>query len=93
MGDFTDVEVVEMHVGLGDSLKIDDPILTLETEKAAMDIPSPSAGKVIKVYVQNGDKINQGDDLCLIEFKESKKPEAKEKEIKKTETKEEPQEA
>ncbi len=93
MGDFNDVEVVEMHVGLGDSLKIEDPILTLETEKAAMDIPSPSAGKVIEVYVQNGDKINQGDDLCLIELEESKKSEVKEKETKKTETKEEPKEA
>jgi len=82
-----------MHVSPGDSLKIDDPILTLETEKAAMDIPSPSAGKVIEVHVQNGDKINQGDDLCLIELRESKKPELKDEEITKTETKEEPKEA
>ena len=93
MGDFTDVEVVDMHVSPGDSLKIDDPILTLETEKAAMDIPSPSAGKVIEVHVQNGDKINQGDDLCLIELRESKKSELKDEEITKTETKEEPKEA
>jgi pyruvate dehydrogenase E2 component (dihydrolipoamide acetyltransferase) len=93
LGDFTDVEVVDMHVSPGDSLKIDDPILTLETEKAAMDIPSPSAGKVIEVHVQNGDKINQGDDLCLIELRESKKPELKDEEITKTEPKEEPKEA
>ena len=92
LGDFNDVEVVEMHVDSGDSLNIDDPILTLETEKAAMDIPSPSAGKVIEVYVQNGDKINQGDDLCLIELEESKKSEAKEKEITKADTEEEPKE-
>ena len=92
LGDFNDVEVVEMHVDSGDSLNIDDPILTLETEKAAMDIPSPSAGKVIEVYVQNGDKINQGDDLCLIELEESKKSVAKEKEITKADTDEEPKE-
>jgi len=46
---------------------VDDPILTLETDKAAMDVPSPYPGKVTSLYVKKGDKINQGDDLCLID--------------------------
>ena len=48
-------------------VKVDDPILTLETDKAAMDVPSPYPGKVISIYANKGDKINQGDDLCLID--------------------------
>ncbi|MBI32387.1 MAG: dihydrolipoamide acetyltransferase [Gammaproteobacteria bacterium] len=73
-----------MHVQPGDNLNIDDPILTLETEKAAMEIPSPISGALIEVYVQNGDKINQGDDLCLIEAIETD-PVAEENEEKDTE--------
>jgi pyruvate dehydrogenase E2 component (dihydrolipoamide acetyltransferase) len=65
------VEIVEMHAEPGDSLNVDDPILTVETEKAAMDIPSPVSGKLVELYVQNGDKINQGDDLFLIELAET----------------------
>ena len=60
-----------MHAEPGDSLNLDDPILTVETEKAAMDIPSPVSGKLVELYVQNGDKINQGDDLFLIELAET----------------------
>ena len=60
-----------MHAEPGDSLNVDDPILTVETEKAAMDIPSPVSGKLVELYVQNGDKINQGDDLFLIELAET----------------------
>ena len=48
-------------------VKVDDPIITLETDKAAMDVPSPYSGKVISLNVNKGDKINQGDDLCLID--------------------------
>ena len=48
-------------------IKVDDPIITLETDKAAMDVPSPYPGKVIAVYTNKGDKINQGDNLCLID--------------------------
>ena len=51
----------------GDVVKVDDPIITLETDKAAMDVPSPYPGKVIAVYTNKGDKINQGDNLCLID--------------------------
>lgn len=48
-------------------VKVDDPIITLETDKAAMDVPSPYPGKVIAIYTNKGDKINQGDNLCLID--------------------------
>ena len=48
-------------------VKVDDPIITIETDKAAMDVPSPYPGKVISIYANKGDKVNQGDDLCLID--------------------------
>jgi|TARA_B110000263_G_scaffold72328_1_gene63238 pyruvate dehydrogenase E2 component (dihydrolipoamide acetyltransferase) len=51
----------------GDVVKVDDPIITIETDKAAMDVPSPYPGKVISIYANKGDKVNQGDDLCLID--------------------------
>ena len=41
IGDFESVEVIEIHVAVGDSIKVEDPLLTLESDKATMDIPSP----------------------------------------------------
>ena len=46
IGDFTGVPVIEVHVGPGDQVAVDDPILTLESDKATMDIPAPQAGTV-----------------------------------------------
>ena len=66
LGDFQDVEIVEMLVKKGDTVEIDDPLLTLETEKAAMDLPSPHAGVIATLFVQNGSKVNQGDKICEI---------------------------
>jgi len=71
LGDFNDVEVVEILVKEGDQIKVDGPIITVETDKAAMDIPSPFPGKIVEMYFQKGDKINQGDDLCEIEVSQS----------------------
>ena len=44
IGDFSDVPVIELYVKVGDTIKIDDAIATLETDKATMDVPSPGAG-------------------------------------------------
>ena len=46
IGDFTDVEIIEVLVGAGDTVGENDPLVTLETDKAAMDVPSPAAGRV-----------------------------------------------
>jgi dihydrolipoamide dehydrogenase len=61
LGDFDEVEVVEIHVAQGDSIQEGDPVLTLETEKAAMDVPSTVSGVVENVVVGIGDKVSDGD--------------------------------
>lgn len=60
IGDFTDVDVIEVHVAPGDSIVTEDPLITLETEKAAMDVPAPASGEVGKVAVAVGDKVSEG---------------------------------
>ena len=60
IGDFTDVDVIEVHVSPGDSIVTEDPLITLETEKAAMDVPAPASGQVGKVAVAVGDTVSEG---------------------------------
>ena len=67
IGDFKDVEVIEVLVSPGDRIKKEDSIVTLESDKASMEIPSPEAGVVKEVKVHLGDRINQGDPLILVE--------------------------
>ena len=67
IGDFENVEVIELHVKAGDSVKPEDPILTLESDKAAMDIPAPVAGTIKKINVKVGDKVSQGAKLGVID--------------------------
>ena len=66
LGDFDEVEVVELHVAEGDRIEEGDPVLTLETEKAAMDVPSPFAGVVEKISVGPGDSVSQGDLISIV---------------------------
>jgi len=66
IGDFDNVEVIEIHVAAGDSVKPEDPILTLESEKATMDIPSPYAGTIKQISVAVGDRISEGSKLGSI---------------------------
>ena len=67
IGDFSDVEVIEVHVSVGDNIGIDDSILTLESDKATMDVPCPVSGMVTEIVVNLGDKISQGDHLISVE--------------------------
>lgn len=60
IGDFKDVPVIEVHVAPGDRVKADDPLITLESDKAAMEIPCPQAGEVAELLVKIGDKVNRG---------------------------------
>ncbi len=64
MGDFDDVEIIDVFIAEGDYVSVDDPLITLETEKAAMDIPSPFSGKVASLFVKTGTNISEGDDIC-----------------------------
>jgi pyruvate dehydrogenase E2 component (dihydrolipoyllysine-residue acetyltransferase) len=60
IGDFTDVDVVEVHVAAGDAVAENDPLITLETDKATMDVPAPFAGVVAEVLLKVGDKASEG---------------------------------
>ena len=60
IGDFKDIPVIEVHVKLGDTVKRDDPLITLESDKAAMEVPSPEAGQVAEILVKIGDKVSKG---------------------------------
>jgi dihydrolipoamide dehydrogenase len=71
IGEFENVEIIEIHVAAGDRVKPEDPILTLESDKATMDIPSPFAGTIKKVNVKVGDKVSEGSKLGSIESAES----------------------
>ena len=61
IGDFADVPVIEVHVAPGDVVAAEDPVLTLESDKATMDIPAPAAGTVEEVLVQVGSRVAAGD--------------------------------
>lgn len=60
IGDFKDIPVIEVHVKPGDTVKQDDPLITLESDKAAMEVPAPRAGEIGEVLLKVGDKVSQG---------------------------------
>lgn len=66
IGDASDVDVIEVTVKAGDSVEKDDSLFVLETEKATMEVPSPSAGTIVSMSVKVGDKVSQGDQIGVI---------------------------
>ena len=67
LGDFADVPVIEIHVGPGDVVSDEDPLITLESDKATMDIPSPAAGTVRELRVKVGDLVSRGSPILLLD--------------------------
>ena len=67
IGDFTGVPVIELLVAPGDRVEPDDPLLTLESDKATMDIPAPAGGVVAEFRVGLGDEVSEGDVLLVLE--------------------------
>jgi pyruvate dehydrogenase E2 component (dihydrolipoamide acetyltransferase) len=67
IGDFNDVPVIEVFVKPGDHVGVDDSLVTLESDKATMDVPSPAAGKVASIAVQVGDKVSEGSLVLTLE--------------------------
>jgi dihydrolipoamide dehydrogenase len=67
IGDFTDVPVIEVLVAPGDTVAAEDPLITLESDKASMDVPAPAAGTVGELLVQVGDKVSQGSPILTLE--------------------------
>ena len=60
LGNFDEVAVVDVLVKVGDAISIDTPLVTLETEKATMDVPSSAAGTLSALLVKTGDKVRKG---------------------------------
>jgi pyruvate dehydrogenase E2 component (dihydrolipoamide acetyltransferase) len=67
IGDYKDVSIIEVMVKAGDTIKAEDNLVTLETDKAAMEVPSPYAGVIKEIKVKVGDKVSQGSLILLLE--------------------------
>ena len=66
LGADDEVDVIEIHVSAGDTLEADQPLLTLESDKAAMEVPSPQAGEVLEILVKVGDKVKTGAEVLKL---------------------------
>ncbi len=71
IGDFKDVEVIDVLVKAGDTIELETPLITLETEKATMDVPASQAGKVTSVVVKKGDRVSQGSVIVEVEAEQA----------------------
>ncbi len=71
IGDFADVEIIEVLVAPGDEIKVEDSLITVESDKASMEIPSPAAGKVKSLAVKIGDRIAEGSLILMLENSEA----------------------
>jgi len=67
IGDYHDVPVIDICVQIGDNVRVDDPLVTLESDKATMDVPSSAAGVIKEVRVQLGDKVSEGTVVVLVD--------------------------
>ena len=67
IGDFRDVPVIDVLVKPGDTVSVDDSLITLESDKATMDVPAPSAGIVRELRVRTGDKVSEGSVVLTLE--------------------------
>jgi pyruvate dehydrogenase E2 component (dihydrolipoamide acetyltransferase) len=67
IGGFADVSVIDVLVEAGQQIEKDTPLITIETEKAAMDVPAPAAGRVVQVKLKRGDKVSQGSLILMLE--------------------------
>jgi pyruvate dehydrogenase E2 component (dihydrolipoyllysine-residue acetyltransferase) len=67
IGDFGDVPIIEILVSVGDTVSAEDPLVTLESDKATMDVPAPFGGVVKEISVSVGDTVSEGNDLMVIE--------------------------
>ncbi|MDE0790508.1 MAG: biotin/lipoyl-binding protein, partial [Woeseiaceae bacterium] len=66
LGDFEDVEIIEVFVAVGDTIAVEDPLITIETDKASIDVPAEVAGKIVSLSVDVGSKVSTGNILAEI---------------------------
>ena len=74
LGQFQEVPVVDVLVRPGDTVEVDTPLITLETEKASMDVPSTASGRITEVLVKKGDKVSKGTIIARVAGAETEKP-------------------
>src|SRR5438270_7906517 len=67
IGDFKSIPVIEIHVQAGGSVNAEDPLITLESDKATMDVPAPQAGTVSELKVKVGDRVSEGTVILTLE--------------------------
>src|SRR5580700_9084006 len=67
IGGFKDVSVIDVLVKDGQQIDKETPLITIETEKAAMDVPAPAAGRIAQVKLKQGDKVSEGSLILLLE--------------------------
>ena len=67
IGDFSDIPVIEIHVAAGDTVAAEDPLVTLESDKATLDVPAPVAGTVTELRVAVGDTVSEGSVIMVID--------------------------
>ena len=72
IGDFESVEIIEILVKPGDTINKNDPVVTLESDKSSVEVPSPFAGKISALKVKIGDKVSKGSVLALVDGEEAK---------------------
>ena len=72
IGDFKDVEVIEVLVSEGDEIKKDDPLITIESDKSSVEIPSTEVGIIKKLNIKVGDKVSEGDKILELDINEEK---------------------
>ena len=76
IGDFQDLEVLEVICKEGQSVAVEDPLITLESDKATMDVPSPLAGRILSIKIKSGDKVSEGNLILELETSGASEPEA-----------------
>lgn len=76
IGDFENVPIIEIQVKAGDVVNTDDPLITLESDKASMDVPSPAKGKIAEILVSVGDKVSEGSAILKLDTSGDVKTEA-----------------
>jgi len=74
IGDFDSVEVIEILVAEGDMVQVEDSLITVESDKASMEIPSSESGKVVKLNLSIGDNVSEGSVILMMEVDENAKP-------------------
>jgi pyruvate dehydrogenase E2 component (dihydrolipoamide acetyltransferase) len=75
IGDYKDVPIIEVHVKEGDPVNTDDPLVSLESDKATMEVPAPSSGIVEKLLIKLGDKVSEGHPIVLLKDGDAAVPE------------------